>query len=207
MLDIVYRMSFTTGGLFLNESIKVAKEYNQLKDWDKTKDRVLVENILQYSSKKTMQRIYHEIQIRLCNLNNTQLQMLITGNSKEQQLILWIAICKTYKFIGDFAKEIIREKYLLMNYQLTHEDYMSFFNSKADWHEELDDLSNMTVQKQRQVVFRMLQEAEIISTNNDILPAIPSMKVFETLYKDDPNNITYLPISDLDIQELLTNAQ
>lgn len=200
-------MSFTTGGLFLNESIKIAKVYQKNQDWNKTKDRVFEDNLLQYSSKKTTQRVYREIQIRLRKLNDTQLQILITGDSKEQQIILWIAICKAYKFIGEFATEIIREKYLLMNYQLTQEDYMAFYNSKADWHEELDKLSYMTIQKQRQVVFRILQEAEILSSTNNILPIIPSIEMFKVIYKDDPKNISYLPISDMDIQELIKNAQ
>jgi len=207
MLKQNYRMSFTTGGLFLKESIKIAKVYKKYQAWDKTREKVFEDNLLQYSSKKTTQRVYREIQIRLCKLNDNQLHILLTGDSKEQQIILWIAICKAYRFIGEFATEIIREKYLLMNYQLTNEDYMSFFNSKADWYEELDKLSDMTIQKQRQVVFRMLQEAEIISSTNIILPTILSIKIFKAIYKDDPKNITYLPISDMDMQELLKNAQ
>ena len=200
-------MSFTTGGLFLNESIKIAKVYQKYQDWDKTKEKVFEDNLLQYSSKKTTQRVYREIQIRLRKLSDDLIQLLMDDNIKEQQIILWISICKAYRFIGEFATNIIREKYLLMNYQLNNEDYMSFFNSKADWHEELDNLSDMTIQKQRQVVFRMLQEAGVLSSTNIILPIIPSIKIFKAIYKDDPKNITYLPISDMDIQELLRNAQ
>lgn len=202
-----YRMSFTTGGLFLNESIKIAKVYQQLRDWEKTKEKVFQDNLLQYSSQKTTQRVFREIKIRLQQLNKEMMDILIDGDRKEQQVILWIAICKAYKFIGEFSTEIIREKYLMMNHILTSEDYMSFYNSKADWHEELDNQSDMTIQKQRQVVFRMLHEAEILSSNDTILPIIPSFTLFKILYKDNPSNLTYLPISDMDIKELLTHAQ
>jgi hypothetical protein len=53
----------------------------------------------------------------------------------------------------------------------------------------------------------MLKEAEIISPDNLILPVIPTLNIFKALYKDDPSNLTYLPISDIDIQRLLANAK
>lgn len=202
-----YRMSFTAGGFLLVESIKVAKLYMETGDWDKIQKTIFDDNILQYEAKRTTKRIFHEIKIRLQKLNKDLLRILLESTPQEQKIIIWIAICKTYDFIGEFAKEIIREKYLLMNNQLTQEDYIGFFNSKADWHEELDNQSDKTIQKQRQVVFRMLKEAEIISPDNLILPVIPTLNIFKALYKDDPSNLTYLPISDIDIQRLLANAK
>jgi hypothetical protein len=200
-------MSFTAGGFLLVESIKVAKLYMETGDWDKIQKTIFDDNILQYEAKRTTKRIFHEIKIRLQKLNKDLLRILLESTPQEQKIIIWIAICKTYDFIGEFAKEIIREKYLLMNNQLTQEDYIGFFNSKADWHEELDNQSDKTIQKQRQVVFRMLKEAEIISPDNLILPVIPTLNIFKALYKDDPSNLTYLPISDIDIQRLLANAK
>jgi hypothetical protein len=200
-------MSFTAGGFLLVESIKVAKLYMETGDWDKIQKTIFDDNILQYEAKRTTKRIFHEIKIRLQKLNKDLLRILLESTPQEQKIIIWIAICKTYDFIGEFAKEIIREKYLLMNNQLTQEDYIGFFNSKADWHEELDNQSDKTIQKQRQVVFRMLKEAEIISPDNLILPVIPTLNIFKALYKDDPSNLTYLHISDIDIQRLLANAK
>jgi hypothetical protein len=86
----------------------------------------------------------------------------VDGSRQEQNQILWLAVCKHYRIIYEFAIEVIREKFLRLDVILSYLDYDVFFNSKAEWRQGLDQLTGTTKKKLRQVLFRILHEAEII---------------------------------------------
>jgi len=201
MSETRYIMSFTTGGLFFSESVTVAKLYFDLGDWALVRERVLENNLLQARTVNTAQRVFREISSRLKLLTEDELQLLCNGSRQEQTYLLWIAICKRYAFIRDFAGEVIREKYLRMDLELTYQDYDVFFNAKSEWHEELEQLSDSTKSKLRQVVFRMMREAELLSRNNAITPALLTEKLGQVIAQDSPAWFTVLPVSDTDIKE------
>ena len=60
-----YRLSFTTGGLFLRESSTVAACYLAARDWKKARDKVRQENLLQVRTAAAATRISKEVTARL----------------------------------------------------------------------------------------------------------------------------------------------
>lgn len=58
-------MSFSTGGLFHKESVLVAETFCLLKNWNKTRDKVLDENILMARTTASLKRNTQEIILRL----------------------------------------------------------------------------------------------------------------------------------------------
>ncbi len=204
MVSDSYQMSFTTGGLFYNESLQVAELYEKTGDWLKTRKQVLSENILQARTESSCKRRAWEICSRLGLLTNNQLQLLRSGSRQEQQYLLWVAVCKRYAFIQDFMTEIVREKYLRMDLSLQRADYNIFFDEKAEWHEELDRLKDSTRKKLGQVMFKTMREAEIISKENMIIPGLLTDDLIRVLATDNPSWLSVFPISDADIQEVLS---
>lgn len=196
-------MSFTTGGLFYNESLTVVELYLSLMDWKKVRGRMLSDNLLQTRTKSSAIRISREICLRLETLTHKQLQLLESGSAQEQRYLLWIAVCKRYAFIRQFMDEMVREKYIRMDLQISPADYDIFFQEKAEIHIEFDRLSASTRAKQRQVLFKSMREAEILSRNNMILPGLPTRELVEALADDNPGLLAMLPISDMDIKEWL----
>ncbi len=194
-----YKMSFTSGGLFFNESIQVAELYYELGDWHQTKDRLLAGNLLQARTAASAKRRVWEICTRLSSLTEHQIQLLITGTRQEQQYLLWIAVCKQYVFIRDFMVEVVREKYLRMDLELSASDYEFFFENKAEWHEELERLKSSTRTRLRQALFQIMREAEIISPENMIIPGLLTKQLTRVLAGDDPSLLNLLPVSDMDI--------
>ena len=172
-------------------------DYN---DWDETKKAVIKENLLQSRTSSRSARTYREIAQRLQMLSNDQLELLVEGNSQEQKYLLWFAICKRYRYIQEFAIEVIHEKFLSMNFELNKLDYAAFFNRKADWHKELDQIKDSTRYKLKQVIFRMLRQAEIISEDNIITQAILSNRLIQVLKPDAPMSYQIFPIQGIDIQ-------
>ena len=194
MAEAKYSMSFTAGGLLYHETVEIAKLYFSLTNWQSVRGKVLENNILQARTQNTAKRIFQEISSRLDLLTKEELVILIEGSYQEQVQILWLAICKRYKFIYDFAVEIIREKFLSLGLEVSFEDYDAFFNSKAEWHDELENLTEKTKNKARQVVFKILREAELLSKNNIIIPGILAPRVFDSICNDDPQKLSIFPI-------------
>jgi len=199
-----YRLSFTTGGLYFRESKKIAALYLRINDWDEVRKVSLEENLLQANTRSSSVRTYRESSSRLQQLSKDELNLLIESSEQDQRYLLWLAICRQYTLIEEFAVEVLREKFLIMDLSLTHHDYDVFFNRKADWHPELDELSTSTKNKLRQVLFRMMVEAGLLSSNYSIIPAIITPRVAREIFKPSNSQAVIYPISDADLGGLLT---
>ncbi len=136
-----YSLSFTSATLLHRESVLVAELYLQMKNWNEIRYRVIAENLLQSRTLNTSKRIYREVSSRLKTSSLEELEFLVNGTFEEQGQSLWIAICRRYKFIGDFSIEVLRERCLSLKYMLTYDDFDAFFNRKAEWHDELEKSS------------------------------------------------------------------
>jgi len=203
MISAPYNMSFTAGGLLLRESVEIAELFLTQGDWKAVRYMALNQNLIQSRTASSSKRVCREICLRLEELHKAELNILIEGSLQEQQQILWVGICRRHRFIYEFASEIIREKYLQINLDLRPEDYDAFFNAKAEWHDELEQLTESTRNKLRQVVFRMLREADILTKANTINPVILSAQVAHAVASHSPDDLRIFPLSDRDIRELL----
>jgi len=201
-----YSMSFTTGALFHQESVKLAVLFLELNDWNLVRDKVLSDNLLQARTLNTLKRICREIISRLKTLDPREIDLLIQSSPQEQGYILWMAICRRYKFIADFAVEVIRERYINLKNELHYEDFDSFFNRKSEWHPELDEIRPTTRNKLRQVLFKILREAALLTNNNVINAAVLSPRFLDEIScKDRHENrqdILVFPVFESDLRRL-----
>jgi len=195
-----YLMSFMLGGLYHSESLLLLELYNRASNWDEVYQQALDKNTLQTRVVSTAKRVLKEIINRLKTLTEKELYLLDSGSASEQKYLLWLGTCRRYTFLHDFAVEVIRERYLTLKYDLPVEEYESFFNSKEQWHEELEKITEGSRYKQRTVVFKILREADIIDTNKLILPALLSDELISTIAKKDANDLNIFPVSDIDLQ-------
>ena len=195
-----YNLSFIGADLALSGSIKIADVYLQLKDWDAVKEEVYSENILQTRTKTTEQRIYGELSHRLQELSEQQVELLVDGTLEEQKQLLWFAICERYSFVREFAVEVIHEKYLSLDYELTDFDFNAYFNRKADWHGELDEIKDSTRKKLKEIIYRILKQADLVSEDSMIIAPILSNRFVEIVAPDTPDTFRIFPILISDIQ-------
>jgi hypothetical protein len=198
-------MSFTTGTLLHRESEVMTRLYCELGDWDAVREIVIAENRLQMRTLNASKRIFQEISSRLKWLTAPQLQLLLDGSYQEQNYLLWLAVCQRYRFIYDFAVEVIREKFLRLDFDLSYNDYDIFFNNKAEWHPEVERVADSTRKKQRQFIFKMLREAELLTADNRLLPVLLSPRLIRVIQEDDPAHFAIFPTRDAAIKTW-TNA-
>ncbi len=189
-----YSLSFTTGSLFHHESVKLAALYLELGDWNAVRDRVVADNLLQTRTLNTLKRVCREVISRLEILCRSQLELLVEGCHQEQAYLLWIAVCRRYKFIADFAIEVLRERYITLKPDLSFDDFDAFFNQKYEWHLELDKISPTTQNKLRQVLFRILREADLLTGDNIINTALFSPRLLEVMHISNREDVLYFPV-------------
>lgn len=198
-----YRLSFTTGGLFVQEAVAVAAAYLATKDWATARAQTRKENLLQVRTAAAATRVSKEITARLEHLDDVELQALGDLNLRDRASLLWVAACRRYAFIREFATEVLRENHLHLRRQLTFNDYESFYSSKALWHAELDQLAVSTQHKLRQNLFRMLREADLLSESEMILPASLSPALTTILARQGHRDLLVFPASEKDIHRWL----
>lgn len=189
-----YRMSFTTGGLFLHESIEVARLHRNGEAWEETAKRALDQGATALPKSASNRRSLREITNRLRVLTDTECCFLLEGADRtDQQALLWLAACRAYRFVGEFAVEVIRERYLSYQFDLPLEAFDTLFDSKAEWDDGLAKLSSSTRKKLRQVLFRMMREAEILSADGRIQTAILSPRLKGLVEDHNPCELTCFP--------------
>lgn len=107
--------------------------------------------------------------------------------------LLWLAACRAYRFIGEFAVEVLTDRFLSLRTDLTYDDFDTFFSAKEEWSPKLAALSASTRAKLRAVLFRLMREAEILSQDNRILGAMLSARVLAVIQAGNPDELRYFP--------------
>mgnify|MGYP002861419387 FL=1 len=188
-----YSMTFTTCSLLVQESIKVAELFSKEKDWKKVSQIAADENLFQYRTVSSLKRTLSEIISRLKLLSEDALNLLINGYKEEQLQILWLAVCLRYMFIYEFSVEVIREKYRSMQYKIEQFDFDAFFNSKMNYHESLENITETTRKKLKQVLFKMMKEAEIIDKDDNVQVALLSDRIIKAIGSMDQKYLMVFP--------------
>lgn len=197
-----YRLSFTTGGLFVRESAIGAQLLLELGDRDQALSALMADNLLQQRTQQSKRIVSRDTVDRLSTLERELLELLMLGSAEERSQIMWVAACRRYELIADFAREVVREKYLLMTPVLAPEDFDSFARAKALWHDELNNIAASTYKKLRQNTFKMLREAELMSEAGRILPTTLTARVAGALAFSDRAAFTYFPVTDSEIERM-----
>jgi len=189
-----YQMSFTTGGLFLNESIEVARLHCDGEAWEDTAKRALSQGATTLPKAASNRRSLREITNRLRMLTEAERRFLLEiADRDDQQALLWLATCRAYRFVREFSVEVIRERHLSYQMDLPLSSFDIALEAKAEWDEGLARLSTSTRKKLRQVLFRILREAGILSQENRIQAAILSTQLQTLIRNSNPVELTYFP--------------
>ena len=189
-----YKMSFAVGGLLLNESVEVARMHTRSEAWDATLERALEGGITSLPKVASRRRTLREIVNRISTLDEDELDYLIEGaDRQDQKALLWLATCRAYRFVREFATEVIHERFLSFQLDLPLESFDVLFAAKAEWDEGLNAISAMTRAKLRQVLFRMMREASVITEDNRILSAYVSPRLKAILATKNSREIILFP--------------
>ena len=196
MVPTKFALSFTAGGLLYHESIVVAESFVAADcDWSVALADIEKRNLLQSRTASTAKRTLAEVRERLKLLTRGQIRLLVNGARHEQKLLLWLACCLRYQLLADFARDVLRSKYLQLDYWIESVDIERFINAKMAWHEELESLTPSTLTKLQTVMMRMLRETELVSDNGVITSPMMSAEFKRLLKEDSVDHLLLYPIA------------
>jgi hypothetical protein len=161
-------------------------------------------NELGKGKETTGKRMFAEFNKRLDELTDVQIALLAEGDLIAQRQMAFLSVCKAYDFIRDFTVELIREKFLVFDYEITEGEYISFYRRKIDLHPEMEKLTEITQEKIRQVTFKILEQAGIIDNikTKIIQPQLLDNHVVEAMLSDNSIWLKVFLMSDMDIANL-----
>ena len=158
-----YNIAFTAGAAMLNEMHAVAEALLESDgDWERTKDKTFRENLMEKDRMSSNQRYFALMKQRLGVLTSDEIELLVNSTVAVRRQIVLLAICKAHSFIYDFITETVRNCFYNQYVKVTHANYNEFYNEKKYEHPELEQVSEDTIYKMRQVIFRILEQTEII---------------------------------------------
>lgn len=191
-----YNFSFTSFSLRVNDMSKFAQAINE----GNPMELVDIGN----GNKHTGQKRTVELKKRLNNLTKKELQLFIAGDFISQKQLAFLSVCKSHKFIRDFTVEVLREKLLVFDYQITEGDYISFYRRKTELHPEMEDLTDRTQSAIRQVTFKILEEAGMIDSvkSKMIQPQLLDSNVINTIASDNKQWLKVFFMSDMDLENI-----
>lgn len=180
----------------MREAAIVAPIYLRERAWAKVRAVIAEENLLQARTVSSGSRLAREVTQRLAVLTGEEIELLIDATSTERGHLLWAAACRRYDLVGEFAEEVLRERFLLLTPTLTHDDFDSFVRGKSLWHAELTELKDSTRRKLRSNLFRMLTEAGLLTDSGSVQQAMMSQRVAGALAERIPNDLRFFPTTD-----------
>ncbi|PJM72973.1 hypothetical protein CS006_06885 [Bifidobacterium primatium] len=193
-----YRLSFTVGGLLASQGVVVARVFLEQGDWSVARRIVTDDNLLGVRTLAAGKRIAGETVKRLSALSEDELRYLADEGtpSGDQAALMWVAMCRHYTLVGEFANEVLRDHYLMGIPTVTYVDYDRFVLKKAMWHPELEGLSESTAKKLRQNVFHAMFEAGLLEQRgNLIVPSLLSPEIADML-RDRPESFGFFPMGE-----------
>lgn len=193
MADAPYRLGFVSGSLLAHHSKIAAGIFLETGDWETTKQRVRDGNLFQTRTPSTTSRYLLEVVRRLKALDDPLLTIVAGEDPTQRAQVLWVAACRYYQLLGDFASEVVRDKFLHGNQKLQPEDFTRFVNQQSLWHPQLEEKTERTIKNLRNNAFKMLKETSLLEPDGRISQALLSPEVRKALA---PSDLWFFPASD-----------
>lgn len=203
-----YNLTFTAGSAMLNEMHAVAEAFRNCgeADWEATKEITFRDNLMEKNRLSTNQRVFSLMKQRISALNKEELDLLIDGNMAARRQIVLLAICKAHPFIFDFIRENVREAFYSLHGKVSHANFNEFFNEKKYIHPELEQITDLTIAKIRQVTFRIMEQTELIESAETGILRRPYLteQMERIITQDHPQWLTVFLYSNSEINHLIS---
>ena len=199
-----YSLSFTAASLMVHETEQIAMLYKEHQDWDKVKELVIDENIMQKGTVSTRKREFSEVKKRLIDIKSTQFDYILTCTRDELRLFCLYLCSKTYRLIYEFIVEVLRDKYLTFDYSILDSDYARFIESKTANSVKLQKITQKTDYKLKQVIFKILEQSSLIDSAKarNIQKPYVSDELLEVITDDSPKYLACFLYADGEIQNI-----
>lgn len=185
-----YNANLTWEPFLLHEMKIVATLFVEWLDQDAIQENVLWQNLFQYKTVKSIQKRLSCVLRRLQTLDAFLLSKLAYWDNEESKLVVLFAIYQDSELLRDFVNELIREKFDLRQSDLKDSEIMAYFNAKSREHLEINNWSESTTKKIRQILKNIVSWAGLLA-NKKIQRLVIGFRMREYLEMNQGKQFLY----------------
>ncbi|MFL2101261.1 DUF1819 family protein [Desemzia sp. FAM 23991] len=126
-----YLTTLNTRPFLYAESKQVAAFLHQGKTYDEIAETIVQENSFQLASEDRSSRFYSEIQKRLEELDIYLFNQFLATDIPTSKAILFYALLKKDQLMYEWMREVVWDKFLVLDWQLNREETEAFFEQKS----------------------------------------------------------------------------
>ncbi|MGZ0713111.1 BrxA family protein (plasmid) [Coraliomargarita sp. W4R53] len=198
-----YRLSFTTGGLFVNEISLASERIIRSSSIEAAEADLLTARTFAGRTDRSIKITTREVFDRARELTDTELSLAANGESADRSNLAWLAATRRFTFIERFARDVLREKFIGLDLRLERDDFERFWLGQSQWHQEVTSAAPSTKEKLRQTLFKMLREGDYLASDGTIQSAYLSQAFIETVHPRTSHDLEIFPIHTATAQELI----
>lgn len=165
----LYNGEIVAGSLLVAESRGIAELLLKGEDPDSWREAVVTNNILQKRNPETARRQARLIKKRLLLMKPALWEMIVNAHADLATQAVMAAAIKHSRLLGDFMNNVIREHWRTFQKYISVSDWHHFMEICAQADPGVDNWSDSTRAKLKQVVFRILAEAGYIENTRSLV--------------------------------------
>ncbi|WP_235597247.1 DUF1819 family protein [Caldibacillus debilis] len=182
-----------TGDMLLKKEMEyVLREKLQGKSIEQIKRTIIEENVFQYRTKETLNRVLRTIFDRIQYIDDELAYVFLHGVRQDVYAILLFSFLMANRLPREFVMEVVRYHYINQKRVITDGVINAFFERKEEESEDVRNWNIATKKKVRQVLLRILVECQLLKKEEQewrITPILISQRLRELVKKDDTKRL------------------
>lgn len=182
-----------TGDMLLKKEMEyVLREKLQGKSIEQIKRTIIEENVFQYRTKETLNRVLRTIFDRIQYIDDELAYVFLHGVRQDVYAILLYSFLMANRLPREFVMEVVRYHYINQKRVITDGVINAFFERKEEESEDVRNWNIATKKKVRQVLLRILVECQLLKKEEQewrITPILISQRLRELVKKDDTKHL------------------
>ena len=199
-----YSLGFTAASLRPELLRAIIEIRAQETSWERTKCRILDENVLQSRSPNSAARMERELRPRIQALTDFQVALFRTSTRDVQTQLAWLAAVKHASLLFEFAATVLREKMEVHDPILRASDWEGFLADQKNSQPQIASFSATTLGKVKRVVLAMLREVGILTAGDafgHIRRPVLNPELGKVIRLDDSKWLAAFLVPDAEIRE------
>lgn len=159
-----YRSTIKSRSFFYMETKRLCDCLVQGLSETELQAKIFDDNLFQVQSENRKKEIANALFERMQVLDDFLRDKLARGDVETSKMIVLYSIMKTDRLFYEFMRDVFSDKLSLMDTVLTDRDFRRFFSQKRQQSEAVDEWTDGTFKKLKQVYVRILFEAGLLKS-------------------------------------------
>jgi len=163
-----YRTTLSTRPFLYNETKMIAEMKENGSTDKEIRDEIIENNIFQITSEHRKITFLNVIKKRLAYLDSQLFDYFIQSDRQTSKVILLYSILKQDQLFYEWMREVVWDKWLILDYNLHKNETMAFMENKREQSEQIHKWADQTIERLVSAYHQVLIDSEFaVSETND----------------------------------------